>query len=66
MSEFFISLNLSKEYLKVIHHGVDVDDEELSELKEEVINLEIIDKLAPYKGHKYVIEAMEIVLQHFP
>ena len=68
MSEFFISLNLSKEYFKVIHHGVDVDadDEELLEFKDGVINLVIVGRLEPYKGHKYVIEAMEIVFQHFP
>lgn len=65
LSQLFINFNFTKEFYKVIYHGVDVAVEEnkLENFVNRGPKLIIVGRLEPYKGHKYVIDAMKVVLK---
>jgi len=68
ISQLSINFNLTKAYYKVIYHGVNVefDNIEVDCFKSSGPKLIIVGRLEPLKGHKYVIEAMKIVLEKIP
>jgi glycosyltransferase involved in cell wall biosynthesis len=75
-----INENIDPQKISVIHNGVDPNkfdqglwhDEEKQELRQQLaisknfLVVTTIGRLHPIKGHKYLIDAAEMILDHFP
>jgi len=69
LSQLFINFKLTKEFFPVIYHGVDVKFDHAAPLKNFDANspsLVVVGRLEPYKGHRFVIDALRIALQKMP
>ncbi len=66
----FVNLKLSDKYFPVIYHGVNMlPPAEMQFLpfdKNSIPQLLIVGRLEEYKGHRFVFEAMQLILEKFP
>ena len=70
ISALFVNLKLSRKYFPVIYHGVNVtppaETAYLPFNKNSSPQLIIVGRLEEYKGHRYALEALRLILPEFP
>lgn len=70
ISDLYFNLGLSKFHFPVLHHGVDISpfrpDEYKAECRRADLQLVIVGRIEKFKGHYFLIEAMQKVVKVFP
>ena len=70
ISDLYFNLGLSDFHFPVLHHGVNISPfnpaEHKAECRRAEIQLVIVGRIVKFKGHHYLIKAMEQVVKEFP
>lgn len=66
---FYYDLGLSSQTMPFIHHGIAIEETKINETGEFRFSnhqLVVVGRLEAIKGHKYLLQAMPMVIEHFP